>query len=819
MKKIISGIMLTVLLTSLLTLTFNIQPVEAEPGIIFVPDDYPTIQAAVNAANPADTIIVRAGTYSENLKVNKNYLTIESESGAQITIVQAAKPDVPVFLVSADYVSINGFMIKGAGITTGIGIGLYPSNYCNISNNHILNNGDGIHSWNSSHITLISNKIEFNSDRGIEAWYLKDSTITNNVVRSNGFIGIHLIYSHNNRVINNSVISNNIEGIYLPYSSNNFIYFNNFIDNNAALYESNNIWNSPEPVTYTYNGRTYTNYLGNYWSDYAGSDADGDGIGDTPYIIDGDKDNYPLMEPFENYVAPTPPEWTFAIITDLHIGRGYPDYGGRGVGIIEDREVVGQDYYLTERLNDIVRWINDDKNEYNIEFVVVLGDISDSGEYSELKKAKNILDELDVPYIPVIGNHDVWPYTRDGEFEQIRYFEYVFKDQFEKLRTDASFNLHKQPNLNPQDLQNYVFRYEEIEFIILDCVAREPFPGPTKGVGSDAVLWDSTLLWLTENLQSGKPTIILSHHPFMADPKKLFVTDATSGFSPLEMTTIDEAIKISKAKVLANFAGHVHGYYDEYHPAGFLPGINPVFLNANKDYKEEMLVITPADISVVTTEAIMVASNEPDPKGIIRIVKVKGEEITIPLEVEGEFRALDPYLRVTHAILNPADFTGSYRRDLIHERAMCIAFEAYAFTKRFTVELPLSYNIDFGDGSAETILCASGKPVIFKHYYRDLKPDRTYNLTLTVGGFTPDGKEVIEEEITQTITLSWPSKDKEPRPTVLRVGNRRDMSYLVKLYKQDADEPWQEIVSLEFTYLAPWSKKPFSILQELNEDS
>ncbi|MDI6811677.1 MAG: hypothetical protein QMD80_08465 [archaeon] len=38
---------------------------------IYVPDNYPTIQSAVDAASAGDTIIVRDGTYIENVNVNK----------------------------------------------------------------------------------------------------------------------------------------------------------------------------------------------------------------------------------------------------------------------------------------------------------------------------------------------------------------------------------------------------------------------------------------------------------------------------------------------------------------------------------------------------------------------------------------------------------------------------------------------------------------------------------------------------------------------------------------------------------------------------
>jgi len=119
--------------------------------------------------------------------------------------------------------------------------------------------------------------------------------------------GIRLSYSPANTVTN-CIIRDNAFGVQVENSDNNNICINNFISNgrNAVSDNSTSIWNSPEEITYTYNGKTYTNYLGNHWGNYEGSDADGDGIGDIPYTIDSDKDNYPLMEPFQNYLAPTP---------------------------------------------------------------------------------------------------------------------------------------------------------------------------------------------------------------------------------------------------------------------------------------------------------------------------------------------------------------------------------------------------------------------------------------------------------------------------------------------------------------------------------
>jgi len=113
---------------------------------------------------------------------------------------------------------------------------------------------------------------------------------------------------------------------------------NNFINNskNVISYNLTNIWNSTSKITYTYKGKTCKNYLGNYWDDYKGSDTNEDGIGDTPYSIDGDKDYYPLMKPFENYIIA--PE--AAIFDTCAPSNPYPSIAGTHNGTITTNQTI-----------------------------------------------------------------------------------------------------------------------------------------------------------------------------------------------------------------------------------------------------------------------------------------------------------------------------------------------------------------------------------------------------------------------------------------------------------------------------------------------
>jgi hypothetical protein len=53
--------------------------------------------------------------------------------------------------------------------------------------------------------------------------------------------------------------------------------------------------------------------MGNYWSDYTGTDGNGNGLGDSPYSIDTDNDEHPLMVPWEIYEGKIMPSRDIAV--------------------------------------------------------------------------------------------------------------------------------------------------------------------------------------------------------------------------------------------------------------------------------------------------------------------------------------------------------------------------------------------------------------------------------------------------------------------------------------------------------------------------
>lgn len=203
---------------------------------IYVPDDYSTIQAAVDAASDGDTIIVRDGSYTENVDITKQ-LAIQSENGASSTTVTAANSDDYVFYVTADSVVISGFTVTGATGEKKAGIYLADgAEHCTISDNTVSNNYYGIHLDSSSDNTLQNNTCHSNSNEGIFLWSsCNNNTIDNNTCYSNGAHGGIFLWKSccNNIITHNTCHSNPDHGIKIHESSDNNLLENNTCSNNG----------------------------------------------------------------------------------------------------------------------------------------------------------------------------------------------------------------------------------------------------------------------------------------------------------------------------------------------------------------------------------------------------------------------------------------------------------------------------------------------------------------------------------------------------------------------------------------------------------
>ncbi len=189
------------------------------------PCDYQTIQAAVDAANPGDTINVEAGEYNETVAVDVADLTLNGEQAGNDARERSGDESVvdsssvsgfaPTFNVTAGGVTIDGFTIQGAADDPGILTDRNASGYT-IVNNIVQNNTIGIYANSEgTNQTLIENNLIQN----------------NNVSGAAGGTGIYADQGSVNVVINANELAGN---------DNAAIVFDTFLGPNTGLQITNN---------------------------------------------------------------------------------------------------------------------------------------------------------------------------------------------------------------------------------------------------------------------------------------------------------------------------------------------------------------------------------------------------------------------------------------------------------------------------------------------------------------------------------------------------------------------------------------------------
>src|SRR5580698_6997853 len=257
----------------------------ATAATIRVPQDQPTIQAGINAANNGDTVLVSPGTYSEAINFNGKAITVRSSNGPKVTIIDGGGTSNDVTFQSNETLTsvLSGFTIQNG--TTGIYFGSSSATIKEniIQNNSVCSGGAGIQVFSASPVIqgniirnnsqgfgciggggvllggngaaqVIGNQIYDNSWRGDGGGITLDAAgtpiIENNFIYRNSAIqggGIYMVNYSDATIVQNLIVDNTATqggGIYFEVPDEGYgpLLVNNTIAGANGVTQGSAVW-------------------------------------------------------------------------------------------------------------------------------------------------------------------------------------------------------------------------------------------------------------------------------------------------------------------------------------------------------------------------------------------------------------------------------------------------------------------------------------------------------------------------------------------------------------------------------------------------
>ncbi|PVX27452.1 MAG: hypothetical protein CW716_02240 [Candidatus Bathyarchaeum sp.] len=240
METKVFGFLSCLLLVCFLSLTINVPMTQAESGVLRVPDEYLTIQSAINAANSGDTVFVGSGKYYEAVYVNKS-VSIIGDSPSTTTVYgvdgTGSDPEGYVFYVTASDVTLANMTIRNGDSCA---VSIKPGSNYVIQNNIIMSSDSGISCLGCSNISIVGNTLT-----DLHGWVVHLQSCHNGIVSGNTLsendpmYGIALDSASNFEIVDN-VVTGSHRGIRLGSSSDNIISGNQLSGNGEVCIELEN---------------------------------------------------------------------------------------------------------------------------------------------------------------------------------------------------------------------------------------------------------------------------------------------------------------------------------------------------------------------------------------------------------------------------------------------------------------------------------------------------------------------------------------------------------------------------------------------------